>query len=95
MDEIIRFVEEEMSPDKIKDVHVGDMVDLMVDSGVLDSEQDAILLLREAVERAVMDGDEFPIHYYPPEEPMSEEGRIVEDVECLTDDFIENELSGK
>ncbi len=65
----------------------------LIRDGFVLNESDFNLLALEAIQRAFADDDEFPIHYYSKDEPMSETGRCVEDVVCLTDDYIANVLN--
>ena len=39
------------------------------------------------------DDDEYPIRYYSKDEEMSEEGRKADAGECLTDEYIENNMN--
>lgn len=63
-------------------------------AGLVKSGADFNLLVLEAIQKAAMDDDEFPIHFYTEDEPMSESGRTVNNVECLTDDYIANMMGG-
>ena len=60
----------------------------LVADGVFKTYNDFNLFILEGIQRAIMDDDEFPIHFYTRDEPMSESGRTVKNIECLTDDYI-------
>lgn len=83
----------DLSPDKMGNYTPNELADFLVKNGIVDNTADVNRLVIEGIQRAVNDDDEFPIHYYKKDEPMSEEGRVVDPGDCLTDDYIENNLS--
>lgn len=70
-----------------------ELCDQLISDGIIKTSADFNLLILEAVQKAAIDDDEIPIHYYTRDEPMSEAGRSVGKVECLTDDYIANILN--
>lgn len=82
----------DLSPDKVKGMTTDEVMHYLVSNGIVATEADVNMLIIEGIQKALSDDDEFPIHYYTKDEPMSEEGRIADPGPCLTDDFIENEL---
>jgi len=83
----------DLSPDKMGDYTPNELADFLVKNGIVDNAADVNRLVIEGIQRALNDDDEFPIRYYAKDEEMSEEGRTVDPGECLTDDYIENNLS--
>lgn len=82
------------SPDRVMSMRPEQFCADLIFEGVVKSEADFNLIVLESIQRACVDDDEFPMHYYTKDEPMSESGRTVGDIECLTDDYIANMLSG-
>lgn len=82
-----------LSPEKVKEMSTQELMVYIVDNGIVESEADARMLIIEGIQKAMRDDDEFPIHYYSKDEEMSEAGRQTDAGECLTDDYIENNMS--
>ncbi len=83
----------DLSPDKMGDFTPNELADYLVKNGIVDNAADVNRLVIEGIQRALNEDDEFPIHYYDKDEPMSEEGRTVDPGPCLTDEYIENEMN--
>lgn len=83
----------DLSPDKMGDFTPNELADFLVKNGIVDNATDVNRLVIEGVQRALNEDDEFPIRYYTKDEEMSEEGRVADAGPCLTDEYIENEMS--
>ena len=83
----------DLSPDKMGDYTPNELADFLVKNGIVNNAADVNRIVIEGIQRALNDDDEFPIHYYTKDEPMSEEGRIANPGPCLTDEYIENEMN--
>lgn len=83
----------DLSPDKMGDFTPNELADFLVKNGIVDNTADVNRLVIEGIQRAVNDDDEFPIHYYTKDEPMSEKGRVANPGPCLTDEYIENHMN--
>lgn len=95
MDQAMAYLlSEKYTAEKVMGMSPFEMCNCLINEGVIKSVPDFNLLVLEAVQRAFVDDDEFPIHFYTKDEPMSEHGRTVGKVECLTDDYIANMLEG-
>ena len=86
-------LDNELSADNMGNYTPNELADFLVKNGIVSNAADVNRLVIEGIQRAYRDDDEFPIRYYTKEEPMSEEGKIVENVECLTDDYIATQLT--
>lgn len=84
---------DELSADKMGDYTPNELADFLVKNGIVENAADVNRIVIEGIQKALIDDDEFPIRYYTPDRPMSEEGRNVGHVECLTDEYIENNMS--
>lgn len=80
----------DLSPDRVRKMTANELGIHLMANGVIESGADMNCLIIEGVQRALNEGDEFPIKYYTPEEEMPEENKIVDPGECLTDNFIES-----
>ena len=89
---IITMLNTTLSADKMSNFTPDELSALLVDENIIASATDVNCLVIEAIQRALNDDDEFPIHFYHKNEPMREEGRNVDGVECLTDDYIATNL---
>lgn len=83
----------DLSPDKMGDYTPNELADFLVNNGIVTNAADVNRIVIEGIQRALNDDDEFPIHYYTKDEPMSEEGRVANPGPCLTDEYIENEMN--
>lgn len=83
----------DLSPDKMGDYTPNELADFLVKNGIVNNAADVNRIVIEGIQRALNDDDEFPIHYYTKDEPMSEEGRVANPGPCLTDEYIENEMN--
>ncbi len=92
-EEIIEALESQFSADKVLDMTPNQLGDKLMKAGFIHSLADMNCLVIEGLQHAARDDDEFPIHYYKKDEPMSEKGRDVGHVECLTDDYIANNFT--
>lgn len=85
-------LENELSADKMGDYTPNELADFLVKNNIVENTADVNRIVIEGIQKALIDDDEFPIHYYTKEEPMSENGKIVDPGDCLTDDYIENKM---
>lgn len=84
----------ELSPDNMGNYTPNELADFLVKNGIVSNTADVNRLTIEALQKAFNDGDEFPIHYYGKDEPMSEEARYPAMTgKCLTDDYIEQHMN--
>lgn len=83
----------DLSPDKVKEMRTEEVMHYLVSNGIVATESDVNQLIVEGIQRALNDDDEFPIHYYTKDEPMSETGKVADPGPCLTDEYIENEMN--
>lgn len=83
----------DLSPDKVKEMRTEEVMHYLVSNGIVATESDVNQLIIEGVQKALNEDDEFPIHYYTKDEPMSEEGKVIDPGPCLTDEYIENEMN--
>lgn len=82
----------DLSPDKMGDYTPNELADFLVKNNIVESAADVNRIVIEGIQKALIDDDEFPIKYYAKHEPMSEEGKFVNPGECLTDDYIQNNM---
>ena len=82
----------DLSADKISNWTPNDLAKFLITNKIVESVSDFNCIVIEGIQKALKDDDEFPIHYYTKEEPMSEEGKNVDPGDCLTDDYIENQM---
>lgn len=83
----------DLSPDKMSDYSPNELAFFLVDNGIVKNITDVNRIIIEGIQKAVNEDDEFPIHYYSKNEEMSEEGKQVDPGECLTDEYIENNMA--
>ena len=83
----------DLSPDKMGNFTPNELADYLVKNGIVNNIIDVNRLVIEGIQKALMDDDEFPIRYYAKNEQMSEEGRNTDICECLTDEYIENNMN--
>jgi len=83
----------DLSPDKMGDFTPNELADFLVKNGIVNNAADVNRIVIEGIQRALNEDDEFPIRYYAQDEEMSEEGRVADPGPCLTDEYIENEMS--
>lgn len=83
----------ELSADNMGNYTPNELADFLVKNGIVDNTADVNRIVIEGIQKALNDDDEFPIHYYPKEEPMREEGKVVNAGECLTDEYIQENMS--
>lgn len=83
----------ELSADKMGDYTPNELADFLVKNGVVSNTADVNRIVIEGIQKALTEDDEFPIHYYTKDEPMSETGKATEAGPCLTDEYIENNMN--
>ena len=84
------ILNKEMSPDNIGNYTPNEVADFFIKIGVIENAADFSRLAIESIQKAYIDEDEFPIHYYRSDEPMHEEAKYPDPGPALTDDFIDN-----
>ena len=62
----------ELSADKMEDYTPNELADFLVKNGVVSNTADVNRIVIEGIQKALTEDDEFPIHYYTKDEPMSE-----------------------
>lgn len=92
---LVDLLNTELSADNMGNFTPNELAKRLVELNIVESATDMNCIVIESIQKALRDDDEFPIHYYAKDEPMSETGRNVEGVECLTDDYIANHLQGE
>ena len=83
----------ELSADNMGNYTPNELADFFVKNGIVSNAADVNRLVIEGLQRAMDEYDEFPIHYYTKDEPMSEAGKVADAGECLTDEYIENNMN--
>lgn len=83
----------DLSPDKMGDFTPNELADFLVKNGIVSNAADVNRLVIEGIQKALNEDDEFPIRYYTKDEEMPEESRVANPGACLTDEYIENEMS--
>lgn len=83
----------ELSADKMGNYTPNELADFLVKNGVVSNTADVNRIVIEGIQKALTEDDEFPIHYYTKDEPMSETGKATEAGPCLTDEYIENNMN--
>lgn len=86
-------LETDLSPENVRQMSYEELNNFLVENGIVKDFFDIKMLIVEGIEKALINDDEFPIHYYSKDEPMSEEGKEVNPVPCLTDEYIENSMN--
>lgn len=93
-EEMLHLLNTEFSPDEVASDMPSVFARRLIERGIIISMADFNYLALEAIQRAFVEDDEFPIHYYRKGEEMSESGRVVSDIgDCLTDDYIATNLA--
>lgn len=88
-EQMYRLLNNELSPDVISEISPSIFARNLLKLGVIKDMKDFNYMALECIQKAFMNDDEFPIHYYKKDEKMSEAGRIVTDIgDYLTDDYI-------
>lgn len=85
-------LDNELSADNMGSYTPNELAEFLVENAIVENTADVNRIVIEGIQKALLDDDEFPIHYYTKEEPMSENGRTVDVGDCLTDDYIENQM---
>ena len=83
----------ELSADKMGDYTPNELAYFLVKNGIVSNTADVNRIVIEGIQKALTEDDEFPIHYYTKDEPMSETGKVIEAGPCLTDEYIENNMN--
>ena len=83
----------ELSADKMGDYTPNELADFLVKNGIVSNTADVNRIVIEGIQKALTEDDEFPVHYYTKDEPMSETGKATEAGPCLTDEYIENNMN--
>lgn len=83
----------ELSADKMGDYTPNELANFLVKNGIVSNTADVNRIVIEGIQKALTEDDEFPIHYYTKDEPMSETGKVTEAGPCLTDEYIENNMN--
>ena len=85
-----------LSPDKVKDMETKELIKILLDNHIFETESDIRMFIIEGVQRALRLDDEFPIKVYTSEEEeIPEDHKYIDAGPCLTDEYIENNLSGE
>ncbi len=83
-----------LSPDKVKDMETSELIKILLENHIFDSESDIRMFIIEGVQKALLLDDEFPIKVYTSsEEEIPEEHKYIDAGPCLTDEYIENNLT--
>lgn len=91
-EELIQVLNTKLSPDKMPDYTPNELAVELMKLGLVENANDMNCMVIEHLQKIIRDGDEVPVHYYSKDEEMPEERKEVKDVECLTDDYIANNL---
>ena len=83
----------DLSAEKMGDYTPNELAEFLVKNGIVENTADVNRIVIEGIQKALNDDDEFPIHYYLKDEPMSEAGKAVDPGDCLTDEYIENNMT--
>lgn len=83
----------DLSADKMGDYTPNELADFLVKNGIVENTADVNRIVIEGIQKALNEDDEFPIHYYTKDEPMSEAGKAADPGPCLTDEYIENNMN--
>lgn len=94
LNDMLTLLNTKLSPDNMKYFTPNELAIFLVENDFVKSVTDVNTIVIEAIQKAIREDDELPIHYYTKDEPMPEESKIVDNVECLTDDYIANNLNG-
>lgn len=82
----------DLSPDNMGNYTPNELADFLVKNKIVENTADVNRLVIEGIQKALIDDDEFPIHYYTKDEAMPDKGKQVNIGDCLTDDYIANQL---
>lgn len=82
-----------LSPDNVSKMLPSELAEYLVVNEIVKTPADVNKLIVEGIQRAYREDDEFPIHYYSKDEPMSENGKNVTAPPSLTDDYIKTNMS--
>lgn len=82
----------DLSPDNMGNYTPNELADFLVKNKIVENTADVNRLVIEGIQKALIDDDEFPIHYYSKDETMPDKGKQVNIGDCLTDDYIANQL---
>lgn len=83
----------DLSPDNMGKFTPNELADYLVENGIVNNATDMNRIVIEGIQKALMDDDEFPIRYYTKDEEIPEESKVADPGPCLTDEYIENNLS--
>lgn len=86
-------LDHELSPDNMGNYTPNELADFLVKNGIVSNTADVNRIVIEGIQKAVREDDEFPIKYYSKDEPMSEAGKAANPGECLTDEYIANNMT--
>lgn len=78
----------DLSADNMGNYTPNELADFLIKNGIVSNAADFNRIVIEGIQNALTDDDEFPIHYYGKEEPMSEEGKYVDAGPQLTDEYV-------
>lgn len=88
------FLDKDLSPDKVKDMDLDKLINILIDNKIVNRREDINMIIIEAVQNAFKQDDEFPITYYfEDSEEIPPEHKLVDSGPCLTDEYIESNLS--
>lgn len=86
-------LDHELSPDNMGNYTPNELADFLVKNDIVSNTADVNRIVIEGIQKAVREDDEFPIKYYSKDEPMSEAGKATNPGECLTDEYIANNMA--
>ena len=93
MSDIVQLLNNELSADKMGNYTPNELAGILISEGIVDNAADMNRIVIEGIQKALIDDDEFPIHYYTKDEEMREEGKEVKNIgDQLTDEYIEHNL---
>lgn len=91
-EELSVILNTELSPDKMGDMTPNELATRLISMGLIDNAADMNCMVIEKLQQAIADDDEIPVHYYKDGEEIPDEHKEVKGVQCLTDDYIANNL---
>jgi hypothetical protein len=83
-------LETTLSPDSVKNMSNEEFLKIVLDNKIVNDEATLRMLVVEGIQRAFVEGDEFPIKYYDKDEEMPEEAKYVDPGPALTDELVES-----
>lgn len=86
------ILDNELSAENMGNYTPNELADFLVKNGIVENTADVNRIVIEGIQKALTDDDEFPIHYYPKNEPMNEDHKSVDAGECLTDEYIQDNM---